>query len=95
MLLTFRFHSLSSTGETPNINRVLFKAREGISQGRGSTFSTEGLSRILRGEYPKVVGTEWLEAWEGEEEPLANTFLIHMQVKRKKAYIKSTGRTIS
>lgn len=44
----------------------------------------------------KVFETEQLEAWEREEQGhLANEFLIHVQVKEKKASGKSTGLTIS
>lgn len=44
---------------------------------------------------PKVLETEQLEAREGEEqEYLASEFLTHLQVKEKKAYVKSTSLVI-
>lgn len=44
---------------------------------------------------PKVLETEQLEAQEGEEqEYLASEFLTHLQVKEKKAYVKSTSLVI-
>lgn len=48
------------------------------------------------GENPKVLGTEQLAKWEREEQVhRADEFLIYVQVKGKKAYIKSTGLIIS
>lgn len=48
------------------------------------------------GEHLQVLEIGQPEAWDGEEqEYLAEEFLIHVQVKGKKAYIRSTDFTIS
>lgn len=79
MLVTFCRHSLSSTGKTTEVNRVLCKARGGTGQGRGNVSSTEGLPGIEWERIPRVLETDLLEAWEGEvQKHLANEFLILM-----------------
>lgn len=55
-----------------------------------------GSVQDINGRAPQVLEIGQPEAWDGEEqEYLAEEFLIHVQVKGKKAYITSTGFTIS